>query len=110
MQYIWKKLRLEKSRSPHYYYREVIPMRLQAAIQRMLRMCPEAWYIQIRSIQLCCALLLGALCFLIGWSGDRVHGYSYYQTAQTLNECAQTVLLIGVIVPPLLEDWKIRKK
>ena len=82
-------------------------MKLMAAIRRMLRMCPEAWYIQIRSIQLCCALLLSAVFFLIAWSGDRVHAYQFFQTAQTLNECAQISLLLGVILPPIVEEWKM---
>ncbi len=85
-------------------------MKLLAVARRMLRMCPEAWYIQIRSIQLCCALLLGAVFFLIAWSGDRVHSYRCFQTALTLNECAQTSLLFGVIVPPIVEEWRMRGK
>ena len=67
-------------------------------------MCPQAWRIFIRSIQLSCALLFGAILLLIAWDGDSRNAYSLYQTALTLNECAQLPLLIAVIVPPCVEE------
>ena len=67
-------------------------------------MCPQAWRIFIRSIQLSCALLFGAILLLIAWNGDSRNAYSLYQTALTLNECAQAALLVAVIVPPCVEE------
>ena len=79
-------------------------MKLRATLLRMLNMCPAAWYIFIRSIQLSCALLLGAVLLLLAWDGDMLRHYSLYMTAIALNETAQAVLLIGILLPVILED------
>lgn len=84
-------------------------MKLRAAIRRMLLMRPEAWYIFLRALQLCCALLLGAVLLLIDWDGDVRGGFSLYQAALSFNEYAQLALLAAVIVPPCVEDWLEKK-
>ena len=73
-------------------------------------MCPAAWYIFLRGIQLCCMLLLGAIVLLIAWNGDLIERFQLLQTANTLNESAQAVLLITVIFPVCIEDLKSRGK
>ncbi len=79
-------------------------MKLRLTLRRMLGMCPDAWYIFIRSIQLCCALLLGAVLLLLVWDGSMMQHYSLYRTAIGLNETAQAILLIGILLPVILED------
>lgn len=83
-------------------------MKLRAALQGMLNMNPLAWYIFIRCIQLCCFLLFGAIALLLAWDGSMLRHYSLYMTALALNETAQAVLLIGILLPVLLEDLQSR--
>lgn len=79
-------------------------MKLSAILQRMLRMCPEAWYIFIRSLQLCVFLLLCAVILLIERQSGANNGYRLYQTANALNETAQALLIIAVLGSVLIED------
>ena len=79
-------------------------MKLNEVIRRMLSMCPEAWYIFIRSLQLCVFLLLCAVVLLIGRQGGTDCGHRLYMTANALNETAQALLLIGVLGSVLIED------
>ena len=79
-------------------------MKLPAILRRMLAMCPLSWYIFIRCIQLSCVLLLSAVLLLIAWDGDMLGNYKLYMTAITLNETAQAVLLVAVLLPVILED------
>ena len=78
-------------------------MKLSLAIRGMLNMCPEAWSLFIRSLQLCCTLLLGALILLIAWDGQMLEHSTLYHTAVALNETAQAVLLLGILLPVLVE-------
>lgn len=79
-------------------------MKLSAIFRRMLSMCPEAWYIFIRSLQLCVFLLLCAVVLLIQRQSGTGEGYRLYQTANALNETAQALLLIAVLSSVLIED------
>lgn len=79
-------------------------MKLAAIMRRMLSMCPEAWYIFIRSVQLCVFLLLCAVVLLIGRQNGAEYGHRLYMTANALNETAQALLLIGVLGSALIED------
>ena len=79
-------------------------MKLRATLRRMLGMCPLAWYIFLRGIQLSCVLLLGAIFLLIAWDGDTMLHYTQYSCAIALHECAQAVLLITVLLPVIVED------
>ena len=79
-------------------------MKLKPILRRMLGMCPLSWSIFIRSIQLSCVLLLGAVLLLITWNGDMLEHYTLYMTAKALNETAQAVLLIGMLLPVIVED------
>ena len=47
-------------------------MKLRAIIVRMLGMCPMAWYIFKRSLQLSVFLMLCAFALLVEWGGSRV--------------------------------------
>lgn len=82
----------------------VIKMKLIDTVRRMLSMCPEAWYIFIRAMQLCTVLLICALALLTEWNGSMTENYALYMTARTLNETAQAVLLIAVLFSVLIED------
>lgn len=79
-------------------------MKLTKIMRRMLCMCPEAWYIFIRSVQLCVFLLLCAVVLLIGRQSGAENGHFLYMTANSLNETAQALLLIGVLGSALIED------
>ena len=79
-------------------------MKLAKILRRMLSMCPEAWYIFIRSVQLVVFLLLCAVVLLIGRQNSAEGGHSLYMTASALNETAQALLLIGVLGSVLIED------
>ncbi len=79
-------------------------MKLVPVFRRMLAMCPQAWYIFIRGIQLCCALLLLAFVLLLEWGGSMCGGYELYMTALSLMETGQALLLITVIFSACIED------
>ncbi len=79
-------------------------MKLRQTVHRMLSMKPDAWYIFLRSIQLCCLLLLCAFALLLEYNGDTLGKYPLYMTAQSLNESAQGILLIAVILSICVEE------
>ena len=62
-------------------------------------MCPPAWYIFIRSVQLTGFLLLCAFVLLLGWNGSMLN--------VTLYETGQAVLLIGGLFSVLIEDVQV---
>jgi len=77
-------------------------MKLKTTVKRMLGMCPQAWYIFIRTLQLSAALLLFAVIFLIHYqsTGD----YRLYQSAWALFELPQALILIAGIGSACVED------
>ena len=79
-------------------------MKIKPVVRRMLSMCPDAWYIFIRSIQLCCLLLLCAFILLLEWNGSMSEKYELYKTAMALSEICQALLLIAVIASVCIED------
>jgi len=79
-------------------------MKLIRVFDRMLKMCPEAWYIFLRSIQLCVFLLLCTFVLLLEWDGSMMEGYKLFMTASCLNETCQALLLIAVIGSVIIED------
>ena len=82
-------------------------MMITKIIRRMLGMCPEAWYIFIRTIQLCAVLHLCAFMLLVEWNGSMNENYELYVLANGLNEITQAILLIGVLFSVLIEDASI---
>ncbi len=78
-------------------------MKIRAILNRMLSMCPDAWYIFIRTLQLCCFLLLCALALLLKWDGSMVEGYELYMTAMGLVETGQALLLVSGIISICIE-------
>lgn len=79
-------------------------MKLVHILDRILKMCPEAWYIFLRSIQLCVFLLLCCFVLLLEWDGSMFHGYKLFMTASALNETCQALLLIAVLSSVIIED------
>ncbi len=79
-------------------------MKLKATINLMLHMCPEAWRVFLRALQLCCCLLLCSVFLLYAWDADHVHAWRFLQLSAALQEMAQLALLAAVIVPPCIED------
>lgn len=76
-------------------------MKIKKALLGMLNMREEAWYIFIRSIQLCCVLLICCFALLLEWGGSMMN-YELYMTALALNESSQAVFLIGCLAPVLI--------
>ncbi len=81
-------------------------MKAKQIIVRMLSMCPEAWYIFIRTLQLCCFLHFCSYLLLLQWNGSMAANYSLYMTAISLQETAQAVLLVSVLLSAFIEDYK----
>ena len=84
-------------------------MKLRMTLRRMLRMCPEAWYIFISSVRLTAFLLLCAFVLLLGWNGSMLHGYRQYMTAMSLYEIGQALLLVGVLFSAIIEDAQAKR-
>ena len=83
-------------------------MKLKKTIRRMLNMKPDPWYLFIRSIQLCCLLLLCAFALLLEYNGDMLGKYPLYITAQSRNESAQGILLVALILSVCMEELQSR--
>lgn len=79
-------------------------VKLKKVISRMLGMCPEAWYIFRRGLQLCAVLLFCAFMLLLEWNGSSFERHALYFTAMSLNETVQAILLIVVLFSALIDD------
>lgn len=79
-------------------------MKLRQTIHCMLNMKPLPWRLFKRSLQLSCVLLLCAAALLHECGGDLLAHYRLYITAQALNECAQSSLLIALLLSVCLEE------
>lgn len=77
-------------------------MKLKATVNRMLTMCPQAWYIFIRTIQLSAVLLLLAVFLLIAHQSSGK--YELYRTAWALYEIPQALILIAGIGAACIDD------
>ena len=75
-------------------------MIIKKIVKRMLCMCPDAWYIFIRSIQLTAFLLLCAFVLMLECQGR----HSLYMTAMSLYETGQALILIGALFSVFSED------
>ena len=53
-------------------------MKTPAPVRRMLRMCPAAWRIFLRCLQMSCFLLVCAALLLIAWDGDYIKGFRFF--------------------------------
>ena len=84
-------------------------MKLRMTLRRMLRMCPEAWYIFIVSVKLTAFRLLCAFTLLLDWNGSMQLGYRQYMTAMSLYEIGQALLLVGVLFSVLIEDAQAKR-
>lgn len=79
-------------------------MKLTAILRRMLSMCPEAWYIFRRGLQLSAFLMLCAFVLLLEWNGSMLDHYDLYMTAISLMEITQALLLVSVLASAIIED------
>lgn len=75
-------------------------MIIKKIIKRMLCMCPDAWYIFIRSLQLTAFVLLCSFVLLLESNGR----HELYMTAMTLYETGQALILIGALFSVFIED------
>jgi len=73
---------------------------IKKILNRMLCMCPDAWYIFIRSIQLTAFVLLCSFVLMLESDGRD----DLYMTAMTLYETGQALILIGALFSVFIED------
>ncbi len=85
-------------------------MKLRKTVQRMLDMCPDAWYIFITSVKLTAFVLVCAFMLLLGWDGSMAEGYRQYMTAMSLYEIGEALLLVGVLFSVLIEDVQTSRR
>ena len=67
-------------------------------------MKPAAWRIFLGGLQLSCLLLIIAVFLLILCGGDLYRHLAPFQSAMTLNELAQSVLLVSNLLSAIVED------
>ena len=85
-------------------------MKLRKTVQRMLDMCPDAWYIFITSVKLTAFVLVCAFVLLLSWGGSMMDGYRQYMTAMSLYEIGEALLLVGVLFSVLIEDVQTSRR
>lgn len=85
-------------------------MKISAVIRCMLQMCPSAWRVFLRCLQLSCFLLVCAALLLIAWDGDYIGSFRFYLLSAELQELAQLSLLGSVILPPCVEETAGRER
>ena len=93
---------LANGKQRRYSVYEVIPMLIRNVYRRMLSMGPMPWRTLIFFLQISCVFLFTSAAHLILYqqSGSTEH----FRTAQTLQDFAQLSLLLGGLLPVLLED------
>ena len=67
-------------------------------------MKPAAWRIFLGGLQLSCLLLIFSVVLLIICGGDLYRHLGQYRAALTLNEWAQSVLLVSNLLSAIVED------
>lgn len=77
-------------------------MKIRQIIERMLKMCPAAWYIFIRTLQLSCVLLFSSWVLLTEYISTG--SYSLYKLSMALYELPQALLIISMIGSVCVED------
>lgn len=77
-------------------------MKITLVVKRMLRMCPDAWYIFMRTLQLSCLLLFLSLVSLIGYENTGSH--ELLNMAAALYELPQSLLIISMIGSICIEE------
>lgn len=76
---------------------------MKLIVERMLQMCPAAWYIFIRTLQLSCLLLFLSLVLLMEYS-ENPGSHTLYRLAIALYELPQALLIISMIGSVCIED------
>lgn len=77
-------------------------MKIKLVVKRMLRMCPDAWYIFMRTLQLSCLLLFLSLVSLVGYKNTGSH--ELFNMAAALYELPQSLLIISMIGSICIEE------
>lgn len=77
-------------------------MKIKLVVKRMLRMCPDAWYIFMRTLQLSCLLLFLSLVSFIGYENTGSH--ELFNMAAALYELPQSLLIISMIGSICIEE------
>ena len=84
-------------------------MKIRQILGRMLNMCPDAWYIFIRCIQLSCVMLFCSFLLLLSCGGSMMQR-AQYMTAMALYEGPQGLLLGGLILSVFAEELQSRRR
>lgn len=77
-------------------------MKIKPVLKRMLRMCPDAWYIFMRTLQLSCLLLF--LCMVTLMEYDATGSRELIGMASALYELPQALLIISAIGSVCIEE------
>ena len=101
---------MRRRSTPAIMRARVLKMRMNQIIRRMLKMCPDAWYIFLSAVRLTAFLLLCAFVLLLDWGGSMATGYTSYMTAMALYETGEAVLLVGVLFSAIIEDVQTDKR
>ena len=105
----WKNFIIESFVKTSYTYNEVLILIFREIFRRMLCMCPDAWYIFIRSIQLTAFILICAFVLMLESQGNLFEKHELYMIAVTLYETGQAILLIGAVFSVCIEDIQSSK-
>ena len=81
---------------------------LRKALKRMGRMCGPAWYIYERCMQLALTLITCALLLTTADPADEAYTKDR-RTANAMFETAESVLLMGALLPVIVEDQQLRR-
>lgn len=83
-------------------------MKFRKILGRMSAMCEPAWYIFKRSMQLALVLLVCGLLLTVGEPGA-AGSYAQLRTSEAIYEVTEAVLLLGALLPVLVEDRQHRR-
>ena len=67
-------------------------------------MCPNAWYIFIKSLQAAGLMHFCSFMLLLKWNGSMVENYELYMTAISLQESSLALLIVAIIMSAFIED------
>lgn len=81
---------------------------IKRIVQRMSRMCPAAWYIYKRSMQLSLVLLACGLLLTLAPS-QYLSSHTLLRLSNAYFECVEGVLLLAALLPVLIEDQQSRR-
>ena len=81
---------------------------IQRIVARMSRMCPSAWYIYKRCMQLS-LVMLGCGLLLTTGASQSIYTHRLLHLSNAFFENVEAVLLLASLLPVLIEDQQSRR-